>query len=494
MISSLMRGALSTPTKDLFFIIGDSNADGRGTSIPTIAGKTLYNWNGSSYDEITTQSVANDGSFGSAWQQFAVDYKASFGSPVYLVNSASGGSEFYPNGDNNNWYTSGTLYSAGVSDVLAAADAIRVPLKKIKVIICLGINDIRDAVSIGNVLTGVTSLISRLNSDLNTPEIYVVQQGRWESTITSVRAQNIRRYLINIALDANVHLATCLLPYVKWGYYDADELHLTQTGYNLMGSQIVRYMNNSAYSKHARSIIATFKNDVSDAKKAAINTFVNIFSSPTITGTVDGLFVFVGDNDNRYVDWCLLTVPETVNTVTNATTGVTTNGTNSYIKNNLLNDVSLRSAYTDYCEFVKTGTVTTPGSTSAYLFGKSNSGSSSARTYQGGSALNAQSYDVTGNTYVSETKYANNSIYGIARNGTNKMMKKDGSDIISVTVSPVADITTQMTYIGTNNSNGTPAAQYINCEYKAYGLVKLSNVTWSTFVSSLNTLLTAIEA
>jgi lysophospholipase L1-like esterase len=490
---SFFPSLLTTVGKDLFWVIGDSNADGRGASIPTIAARTLYNWNGASYDEITTQTVANDGAYGSSWQQFAVEYKASFGKPVYLVNSALGGSEFYPNGDTNNWYTSGTLYSAGLADVLAAAAASKVPLKNIRVIICLGINDIRGAQSLTNVVAAMISLVTRINSDLNTPEIYLIQQGRTESVVTNDRAQTVRRTLINLAQDANVHLVTCMLPQINWGYYQVDNLHLSQTGYDLIGTQINRYLVNRGYSKHTRSIIASFKNDVSSVKKAAIEAFVNIFVSPTITGTVDGLFVFVGDNDNRYVDWSLMTVAEPVNSITNASTGVTTNGTNSYIKNNLLNSVQLRSTFTDFCEFVKTGTVTTPGSTSAYLFGKSNSGSSNARTYQGGSALNAQNYDATGNTYVSEIKYANNSIYGIARNGITKMLKKDGSDIISVSQTTVADITTQMTYIGTNNANGTPAAQYINCEYKCYGLLKLSNVTWSTFVGSLNTLLTAME-
>lgn len=479
--------------RDLFLIIGDSNGDGRGSTIPTIPSETLYNWNGSAFDEITTQTVANDGSYGSAWQQMAVNFRNSFGRPVYIVNKCSGGSEFYPNGDNNNWYTSGTLYSPAVTAANAAKTALAIT--RLSVIVCLGINDIRGAQTTGNIQTAMASLMTRLNSDFSTPEIYIIMPGRDDITgYNGSRHQVVRRLLMNHATDANIHIVAQMLPLANWSLYDVDNLHLTQTGYNLLGAQIARYFIHSSYAKETRSILASFKNDVSAAVKSAINTFVTSFTS--FYATVDSFYILVGsDADNKKVDWGLLSAPQFIS-VTDATAGVTTAGTSSsYIRTNLFHDLqsTTRSTVTDFAEFVKTGTVTTSGATSAFLFGKSQSGVS-LRIYQGGSALNVQAYDAGGDSNGAETKFADNAVYAIARNGTNKMMKKDSSDVISVTVASTGNVNSRDSMIGTINASGTPSATAIQAQFKCYGILQLSDVTWSTFVTNLNTLLTTMEA
>lgn len=479
----------------LFLIIGDSNADGRGATIPTVPGGTLYDWNGTSFDEITTQTVANDGAFGSAWQQFAVDYKANTGRSVAIVQHAIGGSEFYPNGDNSNWYTTGTLYTPAKDAALAAMTALGT--SSIKVIICLGINDIRGAQTVANVQTAVLSLQSRLTTDLPGCEIYWILPGRDETVgYASDRHHYIRRILINVALDANNHLATQTLPYATWGLMQGDNLHFTQTGYDLMGKQVARYIASDAtYNKHTRSIIAALRNDISTTKKDAINNFVTFFASG-FTGTVDSFYCLVGDDyDNKLVDWGFITNPSVVGTLSDATSGITTPGNSSnYIRTNLYQGVDAfrtRTINTDYAEFVKTGTVTTPSGTAAFLFGKMNTRSS--RTYQASDGLHVQACDGTDNVYVTETKYANNAIYAVARNGTNKMLKKDANNVVSVTQATTGTITDRDTFIGTINNAGTPHASAINAEYKAYGLLQVTEVTWGDFVTALNTLLTAME-
>jgi lysophospholipase L1-like esterase len=494
----ISSGGIVAP-KELFLIIGDSNADGRGSSIPTVPRDTLYDWNGSSFDEITTQTVANDGAYGSAWQQLAIDYKANTGKAVAIVQHAIGGSEFFPNGDTTNWYTSGDLYTPAKDAALAAKSAIGASV--VKVIICLGINDIRGAQVVANIETAILSLQSRLTTDIPGCEIYWILPGRDETigySSSSGKHQHIRRIIVNVALDANNHVATQTLPYATWGLMQGDNLHFTQTGYNLMGSQIARYMaSSSSYNRHTRSIIGSLKNDISTAKKDAINTFVTFFGSG-FTGTVDSFYCLVGsDYDNKLVDWGFISAPSITGTLTDATAGVTTPGNASnYIRTNIYQDTALnvtRTTNTDYAEFVKTGTVTTAAGTSAFLFGKTNA-SRSSRTYQAADGLHVQSCDGTDNVYATETKFANNAVYSVARNGTSKILKKDSTDVVSVVQATTGTMSDRDSFIGTINNAGSAHASGINAQFKAYGLIQLSDVTWANFVTELNTLLTAMES
>lgn len=481
------------PGFELFWIIGDSNADGRGATVPTVKPDTLYVWTGSAFDEVRTQTVSNEssgGPYGSAWQNFATNYKHELNKRVAIVNSASGGSEFYPNGDNNNWYTSGTLYSAALTEIQQAQTALGV--STVKVIVCLGINDARGAQSIANITLGIESLRDRINSDLGTPEIYYVMPGRSDVAFNNARHQHVRRLIANIALDANGHIVSQMVPFDAWNLYDVDDLHLIQSGYDLMGEQIVRYIKNSSISnKHARSVIASFKDDVTAAQKTAINTFFNFFAAPS--GTLDALHIYVASTrENAFVDWALVCGPQDLNGGTfTANSNIATNGTSEYIRTAYLQSAGgNRSSNTDFAEFVKIGTRTSTGG--AFLFGRSD-GVDLARVYQASGSLHCQACDATDSNNAAESLFASNAIYGTARNGTNKMLKKDGSNVISVTQATTGDIQTQGSFLGTSNENGSPHASYMAAEYKAYGLIQLSDVVWADFVTALNTLITAME-
>lgn len=486
---SLFHSLISDPQEyELFLIIGDSNADGRGEYIPTVPVETLYLWNGSGIDEITTQTVANDGSFGSSWQQFAIDYKSAFGKRVVIVQHGVGGSEFLPNGDNNNWYTTGTLYTPAKDAALDAQTFLGVD--HVNVIINLGINDIRGAQLTADILTAITSLRDRLNTDLSTPEIYYVLPGRTESIINSDRMQQVKRLIVNVALDANAHIVSCMSPFFPWGLYAVDNLHLTQAGYDLIGAQIVRYMRASAYARHSRTIISSMRYEVNETKKAAIDAFVGFFSA--FTGTVDSFHMYVADQkDNIYLDWGLMAVGDQGGGTVNFTANdcIETSGSGTYFRTYFL-QTSMRSTNTDFAEFVKTGTVTSSGT--AFLFGKSDA-SRSMRTYQASGTLHAQATDITDNTYAGESVFDSDAIYAVARNGTNKMLKKDAANVISVTQASTGALVSQDTFVGTSNQNGTASTSWMQAEYKCWGVLQLSDIVWGDFVTALNTLITAME-
>jgi hypothetical protein len=484
-------------TYEIFLIIGDSIADGRGATVPVVPASTLYIWNGSSIDEVTTQSVSNDATSGSIWQNFAIEYKKAFRRRVVIVQHGFGGSEFYPNGDTNNWYTSGTLYSPAISAANACKSFIQSKqgTVRVNVIVCCGVNDIRGAQTTNNIGTAIDSLKTRLNSDLSTPQQYWIIPGRTDTVFNNDKCQIVRRYIVNVCLDANCHAVSMLQPFENWGMYQVDDLHITQTGNDLVGTQIVRYLNNSNYHKDARTIFSSFKDDVSVEKKIAIHNFISFFSA--FTGTMDAFCLFVGSSrENIMIDWGMVSAPRDLGSTLSGTfianDCLSMDGASQYLDTSCLQISTSRTTNTDYIEFVKTGTVGEASGTSAFLFGRSNS-LRSARIYQGTSALHIQSFDATDNSNATEAKFADDAIYAHGRNGTTKIMKKNSTDVISVVQATTGTITTQAAYVGTSNTDGTPAAQCIQSEFKCYGMLQLSEVVWSDFVTALNTLITAME-
>lgn len=476
-------------------ILGDSLAIGTSSAPgPTPTAGTVYEYDGSSIIEVGATDLSNANT-GSPWPRFGIDYNAAHGLKPVFVNCANGGAEFYPNGDNNNWYTSGTLYAAAKTKIDNALLAAEV-LSPRGILVILGINDVRGAQALADVSTGVTSLITRLNTDYGHPNIYFALPGRSETAgvagYNSNRHQYVRRLLLNaIGTYTNVHVVCSVLPFANWGLYGADLLHLTQTGNNVLGGLFARYANDSDSDRIYKTIISGLRDEVNSTKKAAIKTFVNTFSD--YFQTVDALHIYVADtHDNALVDWGMIAAPFEVGSPTfHANSDIETDGSSSYIRPLILQDNTARSGATDFVEFATTKTVTTGSGTSAFLFGKQIS-SVLSRIYQGGSVLTCQVLDGTGHTSAVDAKFADNTLYAIQRISTTKKMKKDATDLVSVTFAGTGTLATIDTWIGCSNNNGTLSAP-IQAQYKAYGMMKASNISsWSTFVSALNTLLTAL--
>lgn len=263
----------NTTRNGIFGVVGDSNADGRSTTVPTVGAGILYNFVSGSFSAITTQSVANDTStpWGSIWQQFAIDYNAATGLPVYLVNGASGGSNFYPDGDTNNWYSSGgTLYAAFTSKMSSALTA-RGAVKPEGIFVNLGINDARSissaAEGYGNFQTGVTSLFTRLTTDYPGVPIYVIIPGRAETPTYSYNDSNF--YGVRATIRAtgqtftDVNIVAGALTWVDettvgtGNAYMADGLHYGQPMNNQLGTICARFVNSTISNKWARAVVCS---------------------------------------------------------------------------------------------------------------------------------------------------------------------------------------------------------------------------------------------
>ncbi|WP_345159614.1 sialate O-acetylesterase [Pontibacter saemangeumensis] len=246
--------------KDVFWIVGDSIANGtnnRTGEIKPDPNGALLEWNGSSFAPVRDTATANDGS---PLPQFAMTYHHLTGRRVHVVESAVGGAEFYPNGDEMNWFPTGELYTPAKERLQAALETEGAVLKG--VILIQGINDARGTQPLASIMLGMLSLLDRINAHFNTPPVYLVQIGRSESTENvgfTPRVKDVQKLLDSpdptyVLSDGrpygfglaqrypNIRMAETLERYVHLGYYGPDNLHLSQAGNDHLGDQLARYI------------------------------------------------------------------------------------------------------------------------------------------------------------------------------------------------------------------------------------------------------------
>lgn len=449
---------------DVFGVIGDSNADGRGATIPVVAADTLYNWNGSSYSAITTQSVANDDNTkGSIWQNFATTYKSNTGRPVYLCNSAVGGSEFYPNGDNTNWYTSGTLYAAFQSKIAAALGA-RGATRPNAIFINLGINDYRSANSIADIQTGVESLFDRLAADFPNTPIVVIQMGRSEASGFGgdARAYDIRSYLVaEIESRSNFYMC-CSGAFVIGvsGGYIADNLHFSQTSNDIFGLQLATWVaNESITNKWARAVVSScFRTVLSSGRTSLLaGCITDLYNAGCYMRCEYLIGMVVPELNDILADWTFLGYG-----VGGAALGfspnayMTTSGTiTSYLVfNTTPSFYDSRMGVSNFLMGVKLRTRVTASGTAAVLMGRSD-GTNIVRLAQNASNVNCYANNTAANVMTTtDVALEAGKLLTVGRNGGTEEMYKDSTLFFSQSIA-VESACTQALVIGAYNSNNT---------------------------------------
>lgn len=233
-------------------VIGDSISAGRGDQYgPTPQPGTFQEWNGNTFINVTNTDVST-AIEGSSWPQMAIDLYNATGLRTIISCNGSGGSEWYPNGDTNNWYTSGLLYQNAknkTKNMLIAKNRSSLD----GILLILGVNDARGNQTIANIKIAMESLITRLLTDFPHTKIFVAQIGREEDGDTP-RIIDVRRLIYNtnpdlVYNDGGVHgLGICqryfnivmaydqMPNFTALGYMKSDRLHPNTAGHNAMGS------------------------------------------------------------------------------------------------------------------------------------------------------------------------------------------------------------------------------------------------------------------
>lgn len=485
-------------SKRVFGVVGDSNADGRGASIPVVASNTLYKWNtGTSlYDAITTQTVANNGSYGSIYQQFATGYKALTGQAVYLVNGANGGSEFYPNGDNNNWYTSGTLYAAFTAQMTNALSAAFTSAPT-AIFLNLGINDLRGGLSTANIQTGITSLLDRLTTDYPGVPILVINIGRAETgTFNSQAFYDIRSYLVNQARSrTDVYIISNAAQFIQpTGMYQGDDLHYTQTMNDIIGNSAVSWFTNSSMSKESRSVIASsFSSTSFNANQLSlIQAVVNAQVSNGNWVQLEAFYSFrVITKNDIYWDWTLKGFgTESVGALTfNANDNINPDGSATWYTPSYVNSIytSTGAGRDDLIEGVKLYTNSVPAGTSGVLMGKTPGSGAQIRLAQSTTNCNYHVNVASGTTRsVAGTTLTGDTWHQLARNGGTEYWLMDTTTHDSfATASNGANSETPR--LGAGGTQAV-AALFMNVTLGGYFAAKYSTLNQSALVSGTNSL------
>lgn len=488
---NLVNPYTNTNSSSLFVVIGDSNSGDNTSSTaygPTTAAGVALKWNGSGLTDVATTDFNNTaGTHGTPWKKFCLDYNAATGKSVIIVNRASGGSEFYPNGDNNNWYTSGTLYASMQSD-LASALAFVGKLKPDAFFIHLGVNDIVSANTTTDILTGMTSLFTRLLTDYPGVKIYIVNTGVDNLSLgMTARKFFFKKSFRDFAQNnADIEQVCNLDSFEQWGY--GDGIHLIQDGYNKEGELFARTLTSSETNKEVRQVLTYFHDKLNSTHEAAVKTFVEGMESDGtwIYTNIDCMQIYVStySKKNVFLDFTNIQTPLDDGFDWVSGVGIHTDNTPKTLIPNFIPSIcAVNTTVTDFINGTKTGTNLTSAGTQGVLW--SNPVGSLRRVFQTAtSVINYNVNDATNTTYSGDTKILDDTRYATTRNGTAKALHKNSTQVSSATVSAGA-LSTSSVEIG-------GATSQIDCQFKYFYNTQFTGTTLSTFEGRIETLITAL--
>jgi hypothetical protein len=481
--------------RQVFWVIGDSNTDGRAVSKTSVSAGILRAWNGSAFIEVTTGTMANGGDYGSAWQQFAIDHNANSTRKSDVVNSGKGGSNLYPTGaPDEHWMGSGAptgvdLYEPAKTELLQALAADGLTKPKAIMIVGLGINDFGAGTSVANAGTGLDALITNITTDFpGVPILYTVT-GVDSSTDLSANdtLYGIRNLQIQKArVTTDLHIVGAGASCIGAGGYEADEIHYNNDGLDHLGACYARWFKNLSIvtEKWSRSVISSHFDDLSTARKALIETAVSaLVESGEYWKLEHWSRGKTTIQNNFFLDWTFLGHASKIGAPGfTANEFISTDGVSATTRYTFTDydGAAMRAATkTDFIQGVELITNNGGGAGSnQFLFGALNSGVGSRDiedTFSG--IIRYRSDDNTQTTGANVAKLEDNSFHCIARNSGNKILLRDTTVRNTTAVAGVTTVGSLICSIGAINASSPLAATY-GTVFKA----KYSDFDLETFI------------
>lgn len=502
----------------VFWTRGDSIAAGTSSSVgPTTTTGKIYEWVGSTatlVDRATTEfSSVTSGVAGSIWKQFAIDVNLATGKKVVIIAQGLSGAEVFPNGTGTNTHwaphydtsgasvpagTGSTLYNTGkgyVAACLAALGKARLD----GVLDVVGINDTRGPATMANVYLGFDSLYDKTNEDFPGVPCYVAGIGRDETNTIDQRKQQLKSKQRQMAeARSYYHIVANLISLYAWDsstYYGADNLHLTQAGNNLVGSFFARYFLGTDTNKEVKQLLNAFKTPRTTAHAAAWRTWVTNLQSAGIYQYIDAFIPAVGSAkedvliDVRYIGFGL----DSGFTFT-ANSHIACGGSN-YRRFMIIPEYGgVASNGTNFAFGTKIKQNNTAAGTVGYLSGMGQA-SPTRNTITAQSVSSTIVYgaaDGTTTTYTGQTRFNNNKLYTVVRDGTTKALYIDGVSVHSASVAVAASPMTISPYEGCRNNAGA-ANGPLDCELEYSYYAGFTGNNLLTLYNECETLLTALR-
>lgn len=481
--------ATSANNEEAFWVIGDSFAQGSNNTTgagPDATGKGYYfRTSDNTIQPITTTDIPG-ASNGSPWPQFCIDYFNATGTKVIIIPNGIGGTKFI-----DSWNGTSSTYTTARTDAQDAMTAMGVTRLKGIIIIC-GVNDARGGDNINDIGAAIGRLFYQLNLDFPFTQIYVCMLGH--SATNSQRLSPVRGYVRDQVYNYTNAQIVCQIQAIhEWtppagspgGYYGADNLHLNQTGNNLLGTMINRYIQlPTSYSKYARAIVNSYYSDMS-SKLAAVDHWITTMGTNYHDATVAYFKMKVPDKNDIYNDWGLCATLVDNGFVFTANSYITTNTAQTIRMNISIQNNTYHWTNTDLGLFVKTydrkGAF---GTSTKYLIGTSSGSNVLGLAETSTGAMQYFAYDL-GVASLGSGGFADNTHYGVTRVGSDKYRWVNGSQTHTENIAALSALTSAPE-VGGRNTSGVVLE--LNTEVSHFGWFKASTLTPATLYSADNTL------
>lgn len=498
---------------DVIGIMGDSVARGNSDAAGNTPNyNTVFQWDAGNANlrTITNTDLLEPvaaSAFGSQWPQFGrTYYEQTKGRKPVFVDCAIGGSRWFEAGAGFSWWTNDSLYSNAVTKIQNCMGYVGVP-RVAMIYIGLGVNDANPG-SYTLDISYLTSLIDRVNTDFGTPRILITIP--WKKSITTLseydRLITMTQFIKSLAFTySNVELCASMNNFS--GYesqsgailFKVDNYHLTTIGNNLLGDKMARQaaIPVTQYNKFTRSIIGMLWNNTTVVRRQYIDTLITDLISASLFTELDELHIYGtshGDSNDTVIDWAFIhSASQSVNPVYSPD-GVTFNTTADQRVTggwrSLFQDKSILAS--DFIAGVFNGINTTPAGTVGSLMGvrESAAGGIVLIRQTTGSAITVFAASVTGTTDATDTKFADNSHYAVARSAGNQILIKNATVVKTEAVAATAMSQSAIRgfAIGAYNVNGVISDEF-SVTIKASYTAKYSTWNISTFQTIMDNFL-----
>lgn len=496
--------------KQVIHIVGDSlfagNTDS-GTAIPDAIPGAVFQCDstGNTITEVVGKHIFGE-STGSPWIQYANQRYLTSGLKTIICNTAVGGSTVYPSssasgGTANTWYPGGARYTAGSSKLANCLSAAGVSKQRVTFISC-GINDEQSPTALSDVQLGVESLRSRLLADYPGVKIVWCNFG-WlainslitrASNITTARARFIRKITMEQARD---YENLCMGPY--WGSLAQNSLmrtgdiHFNDAGNVQVGSMLNRWMMNSSYTKEARAIIASHYDDLSTQRKNAIQQFINDYGLTDYYRTDTIIRYVTTDVRNIYLDWSLKGGCTNAGGFTlNANQSISLNGSSNCINTGSFPGSSVNGSYAtqDNAFFAQKIVTARDPNINTFAFGGALNTASycSLRQLAGGAGLQWRINETSNvHNYTGVANFANNTVYGVIRDGATSSGLIINDQIVHTSTSPSVSSIPSQVFTGVLATNESASTEWMDGDF-GWVVQGPANMNWQNAIRRLNEL------
>lgn len=245
---------------DIWLVIGQSNAEGRGTQATqtVVPAGVAFFFNGSGLDDLsvlqTLGTPIGGADTGCAWPAFAKKWFERTGRRSIFVEAATGGSAMQAAADNGsgNWDAGGTLYGASITaldactaylDGIGATYVVRSALMALGERDAQGIDGAEAGVTKAGYISAANNMFARFRTDIgNSFRLAIFQTGMLSTSSGTVPAdttgfQQIRAAQNELAMQNRdvIMVYQGAVTFPSRGMMKADGIHNAQTGLNEMG-------------------------------------------------------------------------------------------------------------------------------------------------------------------------------------------------------------------------------------------------------------------